>query len=95
MSSDQDEVIGEFEVERRGFIRGSLSYYKGDLGMDLRLWVEPKSNPGGELIATPAGFRIPPEYVDDLVEVAHALAATVHAREASSRRTRNVPKNAA
>jgi hypothetical protein len=47
----QPRVIHEFEVSR-GTIRSTLNDFGGKTYFDLRLWVEPRDQPGAALIPT-------------------------------------------
>jgi Transcriptional Coactivator p15 (PC4) len=72
-----DNVVHEFELERAGTVRASLSEFRGRERIDLRLWVEPRDQPGGELIPTAKGVNVPVEFLDDLEEAVAALRRAV------------------
>jgi hypothetical protein len=78
--------VGEFELERAGAVRASVSTYRKRLRLDLRLWVEPRDTPGSPLIPTKAGINVPAEYADELVEAAQALATAARQEQRSPRR---------
>ncbi len=78
--SAQDAVF-EFELEHAGTVRARVSEFAGRRRCDLRLWVEPRDTPGGQLLPTKKGLSVPVEYVEELVEAARALAKAVQAEQ--------------
>jgi transcriptional coactivator p15 (PC4) len=69
-----DQVVHEFEAGRQT-IRASVSHFRGDAYVDLRVWYEPEA--GQELRPTKKGVRVPADYLDDLREAVEALTAAV------------------
>ena len=76
-------MLHEFEWERRGFVRATLDEFKGRQLASIRLWVEPRGQPGADMIPTSKGLSLPPEYVSELLEAAAALAAAVGRKAAA------------
>jgi hypothetical protein len=85
-------VIHEFEVGR-GTIRSTLSDFGGKTYFDLRLWVEPRDQPGAALIPTKRGLSLPLEFLPEVGEALDALGEAVkHDQgELASRRRRRSP----
>ena len=76
--AEQHQVGHEFEVGQRGFVRTSISQCRGRRFVDVRLWVEPRDQPGAPLIPTRKGLAVPLEYlgyVIDYVDVRGDLPA--------------------
>jgi hypothetical protein len=67
-------IAHEFELGHRGFVRATLDTFKGRQFASLRLWVEPRDQPGAPLIPTAKGLTVPVEYIAELVQAAQALA---------------------
>jgi hypothetical protein len=63
----EPRVIHEFEAGR-GTIRTTISEFRDKRYIDVRLWVEPRDQPGAALIPTKRGVSVPIEYLDDLAE---------------------------
>jgi hypothetical protein len=69
------QVLHEFEWEKRGFVRATIDTFKGHQFASVRLWIEPRGQPGADLIPTGKGLSVPVEYASDLLEACRALAA--------------------
>jgi hypothetical protein len=69
-----DQVVREFEAGSQ-IIRASVSHFRGEAYVDLRVWYEPE--PGQELRPTKKGIRVAADYLDDLREAVDALTAAV------------------
>jgi len=69
-------VIHEFEVGR-GTVRSTVSDFGGRTYFDLRLWVEPRDQPGAELIPTKRGLSLPLEFLPEVVEALEAIDDSV------------------
>lgn len=69
-------VIHEFEAAR-GVIRTTLSEFSGRTYFDLRLWVEPRDEPGAALIPTKRGVSLPLEFLPELTEALEAIREVV------------------
>jgi hypothetical protein len=78
-----DQVLHEFELGRRGTVRTTLETFKGKKYASVRLWVEPREQPGADLIPTSKGLTVPLEFVPELQEAIAALAAAVGRRAAA------------
>lgn len=65
-------VLHEFEVGR-GTVRTSISEFRGKVFVDVRLWVEPRDQPGADLIPTKRGISVDVAYMDDLEEAIAAV----------------------
>jgi hypothetical protein len=77
------QVLHEFELGRRGTVRTTLESFKGKRYASVRLWVEPREQPGANLIPTSNGLTVPLEYVPELLEATQALAAAVKGKAAA------------
>lgn len=86
MSNQANDVVHEFEAGYRGTVRASITHFKGNEYLDIRLWVEPRENPGADLIPTGKGLSLPLDYIDDLVEAAAALERAAKRQVRSSSR---------
>jgi hypothetical protein len=71
------QVLAEFEWEHRGTVRATLDDFKGNRYASIRLWVEPRDQPGADLIPTGKGISVPIEYASDLGELGQVLGAAV------------------
>jgi hypothetical protein len=69
-------VIHEFECGR-GTIRSTLSDFGGKTYIDLRLWVEPRDQPGAALIPTKRGLSLPLEFLPEMSEALEAIDEAV------------------
>jgi hypothetical protein len=69
-------VVHEFECGR-GTIRSTLNQFSGKTFVDIRLWVEPRDEPGAALIATKAGLHIPLEFLPELSEALETIDEAV------------------
>ena len=65
-------VVHEFEVGR-GTIRSTLNVFSGKTYFDLRLWVEPRDQPGAALIPTKRGLSLPLEFLPEIGEALEAI----------------------
>jgi hypothetical protein len=65
-------VIHEFEIGR-GTVRSTLNEFGGRTYFDLRLWVEPRDQPGAALIPTKRGLSLPLEFLPEIGEALEAL----------------------
>ena len=69
-------VIHEFEIGR-GTIRSTLNDFGGKTYFDLRLWVEPRDQPGAALIPTKRGLSLPLEFLPEIGEALEAINQAV------------------
>jgi hypothetical protein len=74
--STPPRVIHEFEAGR-GTIRTTLTTLGGREYVDLRLWVEPRDQPGAALIPTKRGISLPLEFLDEAREALQAVAEAI------------------
>ena len=72
----EPRVLHEFEVGR-GTIRSTLSEFAGKTYFDVRLWVEPRDQPGAALIPTKRGLSLPLEYLPEVTEALEAISETM------------------
>jgi hypothetical protein len=71
------QVVYEFEWHRRGFVRATLDTFGGKQYVSLRLWVEPRDQPGATLIPTKRGLSLPLEFLPEVVEALEAVGETI------------------
>jgi len=72
----EPRVIHEFEASR-GVVRSTLNQFNGKTYFDMRLWVEPRDQPGAALIPTKRGLSLPLEFLPELGEALEAIGAAV------------------
>lgn len=77
------EVLHEFELGHRGTVRATVETFRGKRYGSVRLWVEPREQPGADLIPTSKGLSVPIEYVPELLEAVQALATAVKGKAAA------------
>jgi Transcriptional Coactivator p15 (PC4) len=73
MTTSRDVVVSEFELGRKGWVRATLNEFRGKRYASVRLYVEPRDQPGAELIPTKAGLTVEVSYLDELLEAVQAL----------------------
>ena len=69
-------VIHEFEVGR-GTICSMLNDFGGKTYFDVRLWVEPRDQPGAALIPARRGLSLPLEFLPEVGEALEAIGEAV------------------
>jgi hypothetical protein len=74
--STPPRVVHEFEAGR-GTIRTCLSTFREREYVDLRLWIEPRDQPGAELVPTKRGLSLPLEFLPELTEALEAIREAV------------------
>jgi Transcriptional Coactivator p15 (PC4) len=72
----EPRVVHEFEASR-GVVRSTLNDFGGKTYLDLRLWVEPRDQPGAALIPTRRGLSLPVEFLPELTEALEAIREAV------------------
>jgi hypothetical protein len=69
-----DVVVSEFELGRKGWVRATLSSFKGRRYVSIRLWVARRDDPlADELVPTAKGLTVSADYADELLEAVQAL----------------------
>jgi hypothetical protein len=84
----EPEILHEFE-KSRATVRAYINSFKGKQYAHIREFVEPRDQPGAELIATQTPARVEVEDLDELQHCLDALKAAVapqSARPGKSRR---------
>ena len=69
-------VVHEFEATR-GVVRSTLNEFNGKTYFDVRLWVEPRDEPGAALIPTKRGLSLPLEFLPEVSEALEAIREAV------------------
>jgi hypothetical protein len=75
----EPRIAHQFDVGR-GTVRNTLNEFQGKAYFDVRLWVEPRDQPGGALIPTRRGLSLP----------APGIRAAEIARSSRNRRRRRL-----
>jgi hypothetical protein len=68
----------------RGVVRSTLNEFGGKTYFDVRLWVEPRDQPGAALIPTRRGLSLPLEFLPELSEALEAIGEAVKHDQVSS-----------
>lgn len=76
-AADGRDVVFSFEKNARERVIASLSHFRGELYLDVRVWFEGSA---GEYLPTKKGITIHPECLGDLERAVAALREAVEAR---------------
>jgi hypothetical protein len=83
--AEQAEVLHEFE-KPRATVRAYITVYKGRRFAHIREFVEPRGQPGAQLIPTKAGISVELNDLDELQACIDALAAAARQKRPGPRR---------